>query len=757
MDQKELREWENKCIQEHPPACTAACPLHVDVRSFIAAVAKEDFSSAAAILQKKMPFPRIIANICHRQCEQSCKRSEVGESLSVGELEKFCADYFTAPKIMALPKKNKRVAVVGTGLSGLTAAYELAKKGYAVTAFEASDQLGGRIRSYLGSALTNEMITADMSVLTKLNIEFRMNTALGKDVSLSELMNEFDAVYLGLGSENNLNLELQVDDAALSTQYDGVFAGGSMIDLGQPYSPSLSVALGRRAATSVDRYIQGVSLTAGRGNEGCYQTQLYTNVKGIAPTFRVPMKNVQGYSKEEAVAEAGRCLQCQCMECVKACPYMEHYKGYPKKYVREIYNNESIVMGLHYANKMINSCSLCGLCISVCPNNFDMASLCRDARYGMVQRGKMPPSAFDFPLRDLKFNNSERFVLTRNQRGTKTSKYAFFPGCQLSGSSPDQVVKVYGYLQEKLTGGVGIMLQCCGVPADWAGEGERFEKLIKETEARWKQLGCPQIIAACPTCYRILKNNLPQVKLLSLMEVLDQIGLPEQSGSIGQLTLALHDPCSTRWEASIHQSVRSLAEKLGCTIEELPYNREQTKCCGYGGLMYASNPPIAGKVIDDRINESSSDYLTYCAMCRDHFISQGKKTYHLLDLIYPENIEIGKAVDYSQRRENRMILKQKLLNVYWGEKMDYTPDCEKIKLYIDDDVQQLLQQRFILKQDIQKTIELAEQSGEKFINPDTGRSLACHRSENITYWVEYQVCSDGYKIYNAYCHRMDLD
>ncbi|MEG6616171.1 FAD-dependent oxidoreductase [Peptococcaceae bacterium 1198_IL3148] len=759
MEQRELREWENKCIQEHPPACTATCPVHVDVRSFTAAVAKEDFHAATTILQKKIPFPRIVVNICDRPCENHCKRQQAGEPLSIGELEKFCVnnDYLTAPKATPLPKRNKRVAVIGGGLSGLTAAYDLAKKGYAVVIFEALAVLGGKVWSYLGNVLTEQMINADLAVLNKMNIDLRLNTSLGKDVFLPELINEYDAIYLGLGNQKALALDLQVDDFTLATQHAGVFAGGSMIDAGSRYSSILSVAWGRKAATSIDRHIQRVSLTAGRTNEGPYQTRLYTNTKGITPLPKVPMKDMDGYNKAEAVAEARRCLQCQCLECVKGCAFLDHYNGYPKKYVREIYNNESIVMGLHYANKMINSCNLCGLCATVCPNDFDMGTLCRNARYNMVQRGKMPPSAFDFPLRDLKFNNSKKFALNRNQPGMETSKYALFPGCQLSASSPEQVIKVYGYLQQKLTGGVGMMLRCCGVPADWAGEQQLFQTLLKEIEDQWQALGCPQIIAACPTCYKTIKENLPQVKLLSLWEVLDQIGLPEQNKNGNLLKLALHDPCATREQPQIHQSVRNLAEKLGCEIEELAYNREQTKCCGYGGLMYASNPPLTNKVIDSCINESNSDYLTYCAMCRDFFISQGKKTYHLLDLIYPENIDDNnEAVDYSMRRENRTLLKQKLLAIYWGEKMEQMASYEKIKLYIDEDVQQLIRQRFILKEDIQKTIESAEKSGEKFINPDTGRFLAGHRNENITYWVEYAANNDGFRIYNAYCHRMHL-
>ena len=97
----------------------------------------------------------------------------------------------------------------------------------------------------------------------------------------------------------------------------------------------------------------------------------------------------RGYTASEAHAEAGRCLQCECLECVKACEYLQAFGSYPKKYLREIYNNEAIVMGSRLANNLINSCSLCGLCKEVCPNDLDMGAVIKEARERMVSRGKM--------------------------------------------------------------------------------------------------------------------------------------------------------------------------------------------------------------------------------------------------------------------------------------------------------------------------------------------------------------------------------
>lgn len=88
MDQEELGKLESRCIQEQPPACSAACPVHVDARAMAAAIATGDFASAAKIFKKSVPFPGIISRICDHPCQVACKRSEAGDPVSVRALEK---------------------------------------------------------------------------------------------------------------------------------------------------------------------------------------------------------------------------------------------------------------------------------------------------------------------------------------------------------------------------------------------------------------------------------------------------------------------------------------------------------------------------------------------------------------------------------------------------------------------------------------------------------------------------------------------
>lgn len=761
MDQDELKKQEAKCTQENPPACTAGCPIHLDARKLMLDIQNQDLKSAFATLQKKQPFPGIISRICDHPCEDVCIRQEVGTAIAISALERFCVQNQAAKKAKAgmIPPKSQTVAVVGSGLRGLTAAYDLAKKGYKVSLFEKADRLGGNLWSFPEDQLPPEVIVEELSVLNRLNIQIELNTSISRQ-DLAKLQEEFNVVYLGLSEQSKKVSELLgeqswVDLLTCATPITGIFRGAFVGN----DSPIKSVADGRKAAISIDRYLQGVSLTASREGEGTYETQLYVNTSGISPRPVVQMSDEpSGYTTEEAVLEAGRCLNCQCLECVKACKYLENYGSYPKKYLRQIYNNDTIVMGMRHGNKMINSCSLCGQCAVVCPQGLDLGETCKTTRESMVSKGKMPPSAHDFALRDMAFNNSEEFALTRHQPGHNTSEYVFFPGCQLSASSPEQVEKVYAYLTARLSGGVALMLRCCGAPADWAGDQDLFQNSLKVLGAEWENLGKPQLIVACSTCHSMFREKFPGV--VSLWELMADLDLPVQGGRVSGGKVAVQDACTTRHEPVIHDAVRHILTKLGYEVEELPYSKERTKCCGFGGLTSFANSELAEKIVEDRISESTTDYVAYCAMCRDNFAAKGKRSVHLLDLIFGVDLDQAAtrpSVGFSYRHENRAKLKRKLLNTLWEE----TPQEQEgayrtINLLLNERVLEVMGNRRILIEDIQQVIEQAERTGRKFINPDNGHSLANYRPLRVTYWVEYQPQEQGFVVLNVYSHRMEI-
>ncbi len=765
MDQKLLRQREAKCVQDNPPGCTACCPVHVDARGIVNAVRKEDYAAGFALFHKMVPFPGIISRICDQPCQQGCRRKEIDEPIFVKALEQECVkNNTTVAKFVAAPaKKQQTVAIVGAGLSGLTATLELGRKGYKVVLFETTDRLGGSIWDISDNQLPRQVIDNDFSILKNVSLEIHYNTPI---TSLDSLAEKFDAIYLGTGLYQNsfglavaANEKIKVDLVSLATSHSKVFAGGSLRSEAGNRSPITSIADGKVAANSIDRLLQNASLTANRENEGSYESSLYTTITGVKPEPRVTAADpASGYTKEEASQEANRCLLCECLECVKVCEYLAHYQGYPKRYVREVYNNLSIVMGIHRANKMINSCSLCGLCEQVCPGKLNMGEIYQQARQLMVEKGKMPPSTHDFAIRDMQFSTSDRFTLTRHQPGFTSSDLVFYPGCQLAASSPDYVEQMYRFLCERLSGGVGLMLGCCGAPASWAGQETLFLEKMQSLEDNWRILGSPKVITACPTCYSLFKEKFPNMPLESLWTLLDRVGLPDGSWlSEAPTKLAVHDSCTTRYDAEIHSSVRSLLGKLGYQVEELPLNREKTVCCGYGGLMLYANKEVAHKVIDRRIKESELDYLAYCAMCRDNFVSQGKRSYHLLDLIFGnngKNLAEQTGPGYSERQENRERLKQTLLKEVWGEKVEEAQ--AKIKVYISEEVLAIMEDRQILIEDVAKVIEHAENTGNKLKDAKSDYYVAYFQLACVTYWVEYLPQGEEFVVRNAYCHRIEI-
>jgi hypothetical protein len=176
--------------------------------------------------------------------------------------------------------------------------------------------------------------------------------------------------------------------------------------------------------------------------------------------------------------------------------------------------------------------------------------------------------------------------------------------------------------------------------------------------------------------------------------------------------------------------------------------------------VYYANREQAEDFVKDRMDESSDDLLVYCAMCKDLFVSGGKRTYHILDLIFAqdlENIALKKMPNLSQRHENRMQLKSKLLKELWREQTGMESEKSNgLNLIIPDEVWEMMEQRYILKEDIAKVVAHAQATGERFFNPKDSNYLARLRLDNITYWVKYQEHEEGILINSVYGHRMEV-
>ena len=761
MNQQDLRDIEYRCIEEEHPTCQAACPISVDVRSFMGKMAAGDVAGARKILDRTMPLPGVLGRICDHPCELACIRQNVGGALAVGDLERACVMASPAGgKPMCMPSKGKTVAALGGDLSSLTLAWDLAKKGFAVTLYVAADAPGGKLNDISPDVLPPEALAADVAMLGRMGVTIKTGQTVDAAL-LDTLAASCDAVYVECASRDLCGLtRADVDPITLQGPKPNVFCGGWPQPDGSRSVIAL-VAEGRRAAMTIDRLTAGASLTTSREKEGVTKTRTFTSLKGVPAVPRTePADRIAGFPPDAARAEAARCLQCDCMECVKVCEFLKHYKGYPKLYARQIYNNLSIVLGNHYLNRMIDSCTLCGLCTEVCPEDFSMAELCLDSRRDMVKRGKMPPSAHEFALEDMAFSNGEDFALMRGEPGKDRCAHLFFPGCQLGGEPDSRIPEAYAFLRAKLDGGVALSLGCCGAPALWAGRDALFEEVVAAFKRQWEAIGKPRLITACASCLSVFRQAAPDIPAVSLWEVIEkETGLPAATGYTPAAPVAVHDSCTSRHDAANQAAIRAILQKRGVPFEELPLSGRYTECCGYGGLAANAHPELAKAITERRAAASDRDFLATCAMCRDRLSHVGKRAYHLLDILFPGKDAADPATrpdpGFSMRHETRARLRRELLASVWNERVDAKapvgPD-----FVVSPEVRARMEARHILDDDVRRVLAHAETTNRKFLDRETGRFLASFTPHRVTYWVEYVMEEGVARVFTAYSHRMTV-
>jgi len=766
MDAFGIQEMGKLCIRGELPPCITKCPVHVDVRGILGFIQQGNFDEALKLYCKSVLFPEIISRICDHPCEDVCLRKDRDEAIAIQLLEKACVDFgsLKTPKRFPVPPKDKRIAVIGAGLSGLGCAYELKRKGYQVDLYEKTDRLGGRIWSYDPTVLPREALEKDLIPLSKSGVNLFLSTPIH---DIEEL--EYDAFFIGFteGVDKLLTCTSDVyDPISLAIGERGVFGvtPSSNGDSTAKYSPITSLADGMRAARSIERYFQKVSLHTGREKEGSYYSKTHVTIPDSPWQARIKCEEALWYQKDQAVQEAKRCWQCACIECQKVCSFIDQYQLFPDDLAKTIGKNMYAYpsIGKSSATSLINSCSLCGLCQVVCPGDLDLGEACLNARRIMVERNIMPMAIHDFSIRDMLFSNGEDFFLAKHQPGMDSSSYLFFPGCQLGASKPSYVSDCYSYLIENLSGGVALLLGCCGAPAEWAGREDLFQKQVRLLLETWDKLGQPKVILACPTCLKLFKKYLPQVPAEMIWQVIEKVGWQSLPPNEKGKTLALHDPCASRYDKETQDCVRRILIKLGYQIEELPLNREKTTCCSFGGLVATVNKDLAAKIAAERISASPRDYVTYCVNCRDDFARLGKKTWHLLDLIFASKYLANASAQlsvpsYSQKRMNRQKLKRNLLQNIWGIEMKEEQNAYPTVI-ISSELEEKMDQDLILVEDVRQVLYNAEQNGKNIVLLENGHLMAHWRIGLITYWVEYRKTEKAncFEIINTYSHRMQI-
>jgi uncharacterized membrane protein YdjX (TVP38/TMEM64 family)/Fe-S oxidoreductase len=349
-----------------------------------------------------------------------------------------------------------------------------------------------------------------------------------------------------------------------------------------------------------------------------------------------------------------KCINCKL--CQKECEFLRRY-GKPKEIADSYDPSDNRHQGMPF------ECSLCQLCAAVCPVKINPADMFLEMRKETVLRGNGNYAEHNGILGYEKRGTSKKYTFYRMPEGCDT---VFFPGCTLTGTRADKVLKLYEHMGKTIPS-LGIVLDCCTKPSHDLGRENYFNAMFQEMKAFLVEHGVRRVIVACPNCYKVFRKYGDELSLITVYEFMAQYGSPETGNIDG--AISVHDPCVLRFEEPVQSSVRALTIKMGLSVEELPHSGARTLCCGEGGSVGCLSPDLAKTWGLLRKKETNGNRLiTYCAGCA-HFLSSFAPTSHILDLLFePEktmagNVKVSKApFTYL----NRLKLKKQLKNMSNG-------------------------------------------------------------------------------------------
>ncbi len=323
---------------------------------------------------------------------------------------------------------------------------------------------------------------------------------------------------------------------------------------------------------------------------------------------------------------AEKCTGCDI--CVKECAFLQHY-GNPGKIA------EDFCAG--WRNEFISfECSLCGLCSSLCPKDLDPCKVFFAMR-NMVwaETGEVLPEHKKIMAYEKK-GLSRRYSLYKLPEACTV---VFFPGCTFTGTRSKRTEQIYSWLKNKIPD-IGIVLDCCAKPSHDLGRDDFFNTNFLALERFLSGNGVETIITTCPNCYTVFSTYSKNLKTRSIYNVLAEKRLLTGKKLSGCVTV--HDPCVTRFETDIHDSVRKLLKNNGLEIEEMEHCREKTVCCGEGGSVPFVAPDFAANWVNTRKKEAAGNrIITYCAGCCS-LLGKSVQTDHVLDILFePENTMKG--------------------------------------------------------------------------------------------------------------------
>jgi len=290
-------EYEAHINDKHCPAgvcadlfaspCQHACPVEMDIPAYIALVRAGELDDAYKVLLQTNPFPSICGRVCGHPCQNKCRRAQLDEPVAIKNLKRFITDNAHRPKVKAISvTRQERVAIIGSGPSGLTAALELKKRGYAVTVYESLPSPGGMLRWGIPAyRLPRDILDIEISNILKTGIELHTNTSIGKDITFDTLSDEYDFIYLAIGAQRSMPLGIPGEEAR------GVYGAVEML---REYNLGHSLDRGKHVAV----------IGGGDSAVDAARTALREGAESVTMYYRRERKDMTAQPEEIRAAES---------------------------------------------------------------------------------------------------------------------------------------------------------------------------------------------------------------------------------------------------------------------------------------------------------------------------------------------------------------------------------------------------------------------------------------------------------------------
>jgi len=366
--------------------CVRICPLGLNIPQMLRQVQLGRLEEAAATVRTALALPAVLGRMCHRPCENGCRRTACDSAAAIRDVERFVADANQGRTESYLPPRKKatgkRVAVVGAGPTGLAAAYELVRNGHACVVWDRAGTPGGSLRREVEEGrLEAAVLEVEIRDLARMGIEFRSGVPVGRDLLMPVLLAEFDAVLLAVGdvgaddgaafgvAMTAAGVKIVRADAYL-TSVERVFAAGSAI---RPVKQLVkAMAEGQMAAEAIGEFLAGhdprkapkpFSSVMGR----LEKTELQLFRAGANPAPRVvPLGEGIAFNPSEAAHESARCLHCDC-RAAGDCRLQHYSQVYGAEFGRFPRQRRAFEQQRHPGRVLFEpgKCILCGICVKI--------------------------------------------------------------------------------------------------------------------------------------------------------------------------------------------------------------------------------------------------------------------------------------------------------------------------------------------------------------------------------------------------------